>query len=324
MNDDLVVRRAGPNDLPAVLELLRESMGRADDARFDDLFRWKHLDNAFGPSPMWVACAGERVVGLRVFMQWEWLRAGEVLRSVRAVDTATHPEFQGRGIFTRLTLGALPELAEEGIGFVFNTPNEQSRPGYLKMGWAILGRAPAALRPLTLRRPQAFAALARREPAAHFSEPATFGEPVADVLGDCDLDALLARAAARDGRLRTNVSRGFLAWRYGSPLLHYRAVAAPKGVGEGLALVRVRRRGAARELVLAALLAPDPARSRRLAAAVRRAARGQADYALGLGAVPGCLPVPRFGPVVTAREVGGPPPDTVRAFDLTLGDIELF
>ena len=34
------------------------SMGRSDDSRFDDLFRWKHLENTFGPSPMWVACAG--------------------------------------------------------------------------------------------------------------------------------------------------------------------------------------------------------------------------------------------------------------------------
>ena len=51
-------------DLPAILALLQESMGRASDPRFEALFRWKHLENAFGRSPMWVACDGDRVVGL--------------------------------------------------------------------------------------------------------------------------------------------------------------------------------------------------------------------------------------------------------------------
>src|SRR4029079_3500391 len=102
--------------------------------------RWKHVDNAFGRSPMWVACDGERIAGFRAFMRWEFEGAGEVKRAVRTVDTATHPDYQGQGIFTKLTLAGLEELAAEGVDFVFNTPNDKSRPGYLKMGWHVLGR----------------------------------------------------------------------------------------------------------------------------------------------------------------------------------------
>ena len=30
---------------------------------------------------------------------------------------------------------------------MFNTPNDQSRPGYLKMGWQVVGRVPIGVRP---------------------------------------------------------------------------------------------------------------------------------------------------------------------------------
>ena len=62
------------------------------------------------------------------------------MRAVRAVDTATHPDFRGQGVFSALTLGALEELRSDGVAFVFNTPNERSRPGYLKMGWQPVGQ----------------------------------------------------------------------------------------------------------------------------------------------------------------------------------------
>ncbi|MCZ7535484.1 MAG: GNAT family N-acetyltransferase [Acidimicrobiia bacterium] len=166
-DDGLVIRPATADDLPAILDLLAAAMSRdTADPRFEALYRWKHEENAFGPSPAWVAsdpAAGGRIAGVRVFMRWEFDAGGERRRAVRAVDTATHPEYQGRGIFTRLTLHALEAVREEGVDFVFNTPNDQSRPGYLKMGWEQVGRMPVACRPrspLTLAR-----MLAARVPA---------------------------------------------------------------------------------------------------------------------------------------------------------------
>jgi GNAT superfamily N-acetyltransferase len=104
-------------------------------------------------------------------MRWEFLDGDRVVRAVRAVDTATHPDYQGRGIFTRLTLHALDELATEGIEFVFNTPNDQSRPGYLKMGWQVVGQLPTAVRPTRLAR---IARVAKaRVPAERWSTPST-------------------------------------------------------------------------------------------------------------------------------------------------------
>ena len=91
-------------DRDAILDLLRVSLGREVDDRYEALFAWKHVENAFGPSPAWIACDGDRIAGFRTLMRWEFLDGDQVVRAVRAVDTATHPDYQGRGIFTRLTL----------------------------------------------------------------------------------------------------------------------------------------------------------------------------------------------------------------------------
>jgi len=85
----LDIRPATPDDRAAILTLLQRSLGWDDDPRYEQLFRWKHETNAFGPSPTWVAVDGDRIAGVRMFMRWEFVRGGQVLRAVRAVDTAT-------------------------------------------------------------------------------------------------------------------------------------------------------------------------------------------------------------------------------------------
>jgi hypothetical protein len=319
---DLTIRRADDADLPAILDLLRASMGRADDDRFETLFRWKHLENAYGPSPMWVACEGERLAGLRVFMRWEFESDDGVLRAVRAVDTATHPDFQGRGIFTQLTMLALEEVSAEGVDFVFNTPNDNSRPGYLKMGWHELGRPIAAVRPTRLGTIHRLRSA--RTAAAHWSEPCAAGVGAIEFLRDQPaVDRLLARHVRSEGALRTRLTPAVLAWRFGLPELAYRVIADDSA--DGVAFVRIRRRGGAREAAVALDLAsPDNAARRRLFGRVRRALRRDADYLLALGSVPGFVPVRRLGPLVTARAAAGEPPHTISDLDLKLGDVELF
>ncbi len=324
-SDSLVVRPVADSDLPAVLDLLAASMKRdRSDARFEALFRWKHYDNAFGRSPGWVAMEGERLAGFRIMMRWEFTRRDDRFRAVRAVDTATHPDFQGRGIFTRLTKGALDSLRAEGIDFVFNTPNDQSRPGYLKMGWREVGVLPVRARLLS---PAGIVRMARaRVPAEHWSLPTTAGEPAIDVLAPRDdLDALLASLPAPP-RLRTRRTSAFLAWRYGLPDLDYRAMVLGGDLRRGVALFRVRRRGPARELVLADVVAPSAPDEVALTRAVVRAGRGVADYVVAIGDPPlrTFLTVPGQGPMLTWRAVTSEEFPPAPAWQLGLGDIELF
>ena len=117
MVTDIEIRRIHTADEPEVLPLIEATLGRRPDPRNAAFFAWKHYENAFGRSPSWVAVDGDRVVGLRTLMRWEFDTPSGPARAVRAVDTATHPDYQGRGIFSALTRQAVKELHDEGIDF---------------------------------------------------------------------------------------------------------------------------------------------------------------------------------------------------------------
>lgn len=325
MVDDLSLRPFRPEaDEGAVLDLLGASLGWVPDDLYAAFFRWKHAENAFGPSAAWVAEADGRLAGFRTFLRWEWVVPGRgVVRAVRAVDTATHPDFQGRGIFSKLTLHALEEMERQGVGFVFNTPNDKSRPGYLKMGWRLVDRLPVWARPRSLLTAPKLAGA--RVPAEKWSLPATSGQPAPEVLED---DAAVARLLATlpaPSATTTNRTPAFLRWRYGFPALHYRAVLAGASVQEGMAIYRLRRRGSAVEAAVCDILAPD-ADERVARLLMRRIVRQSgADYAVrlsGHGPRAAWLPVPGQGPTFVWRHVVDtePPP----SWALVLGDIELF
>ncbi|GGI05324.1 GNAT family N-acetyltransferase [Egicoccus halophilus] len=319
MADELEVREAVDTDLPQLLELLQSSLGWVPDAQYADFYHWKHHDNPFGRSPAWVATDGDRIVGLRVWLRWRFTDGERTWDAVRAVDTATHPDHQGRGIFRRLTTSSLEVLREQGVAHVFNTPNEQSRPGYLKMGWQQVGRLPVGVR---FRSPAAaLGAVRARVPADKWSLPATVGERAAEVLAD---DVRLGRllAATRLRGIATELSPAFLRWRYGFGPLHYRGLQED----DGLVLFRLRRRGPATECVVGHLLATDDAVAGRL---LRRMAREtRADQVLQIAARPhlrgGFLPLSGGGPILTWRALASTPMPPLGAWDLTMGDVELF
>ena len=71
------LRPATPDDREQILALLGVSLGWDDDARYRELFAWKHERNPFGPSLAWVVERDGRVVAVRLFMRWD-VPAGRV------------------------------------------------------------------------------------------------------------------------------------------------------------------------------------------------------------------------------------------------------
>lgn len=318
----IAVRAAVDADRAAILDLLASTLQWVPDELFDRFFSWKHETSPFGRSPAWVATDDDRIIGYRTFVRWEFEHPdGRIRRAVRAVDTATHPDAQGRGVFTRLTLHGIDELRADGVDFVFNTPNDQSRPGYLKMGWQIIGRPPVRVRPRGLR---GLARLARsRVPAEKWSEPATFGQAAAEAFAGADLDGV-AEALTTD-TLATNRTPTYLRWRYGFAPLHYRVVRRGDDLTDGFAVVRLRHRGAAVEGTVCELVVPggDGRAIRHLLGQVEGA-----DYLLVAGRLSpadgGLLPAPHQGPQVTWRALNEQEPPALRGWTLSLGDLELF
>ena len=210
------LRAATPGDKPAIIDLLRKSLGESTIPKSEILWNWKHEENPFGPSYLLLAEEDEKLVGVRAFMKWEWGWKGQIYKAIRAVDTATDPAYQGRGIFKKLTLEQLAICKREGVSFVFNTPNSQSKPGYLKMGWVEQGKLPLKfklLRPLSMAYLRLFRENKSVETVDHLS-PVIEWEP--------NIVPLVKKAVITGDYLSTRISPEYVSWRYErNPLFRY-------------------------------------------------------------------------------------------------------
>ena len=313
--EGIEVRRAQPHEEDEAVALCQQVLGHADDAAWPALFHWKHRENPFGDSPMWVAVHDGRIVAVRVFMRWAFRRGGREVRAVRAVDTATDPAYQGKGLFTALTLQGLRELEDEGVEMVFNTPNTQSRPGYLKMGWQVVGQMRPAM---NVRSPLALPRVVRsRVPASLFPDDLNLGVPIGEWL---DGGGLTRHPLPTGDGLLTAWTPDTLRWRFGSAVQPCRVVDD----GRAAVVVERRRRGQVTELVCLLALGSAAATDRLLRRTVREAG---ADVALRLGRPrphAGFLPVPGAGPTLTCRMLCPDPVPPLADWDLQLGTVVLF
>jgi GNAT superfamily N-acetyltransferase len=339
-SDALSIRSAQPEDVPRIIELLKESLGESQIPRNESYWTWKHFRSPFGASPTIVAESEGRIVGLRVFMRWRWRRESEELDSVRAVDTATHPEWQGRGIFTRLTRFLIEDVEKEGALFIYNTPNQRSRPGYLKMGWSSLGRTSLWIRPC--RPVRILTNIVVKSETAN-TIPETEHPSEVSVSWNLQSPALdrIIQAKVYDHRLTTNLSKEYLEWRYRDiPEFQYRAAGEWRNGAEALVIYRIVQRGALRELRLSEILhGREAACSLEAAKLIRKIIRrSRPDFvsAMAANSTPeqrvlvrsGFLPAPRLGPILTVRPLAsGPSRGNVMrrsAWRFSIGDLELF
>jgi GNAT superfamily N-acetyltransferase len=322
-----------------VLNLLSAALaGGPTGSRSSEFLRWKHVDNPFGSSPGLLAVDQGRVVGLRLFLRWEFRSAGRIIRAVRPVDTATHPDYQGRGIFRTLTQA----LADSLIGdadLIFNTPNDQSLPGYLKMGWQAVGVIPIHIHPVhKLRFVRHFPTARQGQPPGTPTIP--FGaRTIRDVLSEPSLSSLLEEAEpdAAESRLHTRRDLAFLRWRFADvPGLIYHAVTVESQSHlTGIAIGRIRRRGQLCEFTLADVICRqnDHSTVRQL---LRGVARLDVDHVAMHAAArsttssirksAGYVKVPQRGMRLVARPLStlSPDPTVMDSWRFTLGDLEVF
>jgi GNAT superfamily N-acetyltransferase len=313
--DTITTRHLDESDVLPVLDLMRAALGEPPLLRrTPELFAWKHFDNPFGRSLAVVAETDDRIVGLRAFMRWNLVTPdGGILHCVRAVDTATHPDYQRRGIFRRLTEETLELALAENMDLVFNTPNEKSGAGYLSMGWTEIGMIGVLARPS--------ARLATDRSRITDTEPENF---LADPQPAIPLD--VTDRAARG--LRTPRNGDYLRWRFGShPTARYFRVDS----ADSTAIVRPNVRKGRRELVVADVYGPRPRAALREAGRKSRSAYVAAWFSPGsperAAAIrSGLVPVPGVTALtLMARPLRDLDIDvtSMTSWDLAISDLEL-
>jgi GNAT superfamily N-acetyltransferase len=327
------IREASEGDIPEIVALLKVSLGESLMPKSERYWRWKHLENPFGPSPVLLCREGNLLIGVRAFMRWEWTYQGQVYRALRAVDTATHPDHQGKGIFKKLTLSLVDYCMKRGDHFVFNTPNQQSKPGYLKMGWIEVSKLPIQI--------------GIHNPLGMMKKFITSISPPANEIDSSRLKYYLEHdkinGLAEDHRrqmtrLITNVSAPYLTWRYRDvPVASYVAVGDEQG-GEltGLIIGRIKETRVGRELRITDRLLAKHGNSNELMRKLKDHVKElNIDYTT-VSATAHTYPkksAPNFhnkasvGPMVTARSLSMKDLHMLKDFNQwspSLGDLELF
>ena len=218
----LAVSRMQVDDLTNVLEALTEAFGDGFDPGW---FHWKHETSPWGRSEAWVARDDRGLLGVRMLLPWQFRSDPGTLRAYRPCDTVTVPRARGRGVFSRLTREAIANLEGEGA-FVFNTPNEQSKPGYLKMGfveWARVRQWLGTVRP----------------------KKSKLGQPIPPADSTCDATS-------------TAITNDFLIWRYQSCPKYRYELRGVDGAADSNGIVwRARRWRGVKLMVIAELWGPS-------------------------------------------------------------------
>jgi N-acetylglutamate synthase-like GNAT family acetyltransferase len=207
----MIIRKATESDIPEIIELLKISLGESLIPKSEVLWKWKHLQNPFGKSPVLIAEEGGTLIGVRAFLRWEFLENGKIHKACRAVDTATHPDYQGKGIFKNLTLSLIEDLKNQDVELIFNTPNSKSTPGYLKMDWEKWGKLPLKLN-------------------FHFSKSGKQKEvPSSDWDSISKLIRRIETTPREGATFQTRIVPGYLHWRFrDNPLFPYQFLSDGK------------------------------------------------------------------------------------------------
>jgi hypothetical protein len=212
------------------------------------------------------------------------------------------------------------------VKLIFNTPNEKSLPGYLKMGWTQVGRLSTTVMPTSLR---FFAVIGTaRTAAGRWPVPTELGDAAADAFQDRPALVELLATQPIPRKVWTRRTPELFAWRYGFEPLGYRVVRRGTTLKDGFAVFRRRRRGKAIECVLCDVVTPEDDQHivEALIDKVRRAA--DADYIIRLDqrrvTTGPFVRLPRVGPVLTCRPLDSSPAPALASWHLTMGDVELF
>lgn len=204
-----------PTDVASTLDIVRLLNSRLSGSMDARTFRWKHVNNPFGPSIILFArhVASGDMASVRALWRWNLLFEGKELAAGQPCDTATSSKHEKHGLFTELNRRALAEAQREGLQVLFNFPRPGVMSGALRMGWTDMGglySAISVLRPtqLAFRAIRSTRAPRRRQHTSSGSTTsvnwasASYAEPPSTdrVMGNRDVVTLAWRLASRPHR----------------------------------------------------------------------------------------------------------------------------
>jgi GNAT superfamily N-acetyltransferase len=100
---------------------------------------WLYVDNPDGKAVGYDAWDGERLAAHYVCIPARAWVEGREVPVLLSLNTATHPDYQGKGLFTKLAAMSFEAGAAQGYDGVYGVANANSTPGFVrKLGFQLV------------------------------------------------------------------------------------------------------------------------------------------------------------------------------------------
>jgi len=104
-----------------------------------EYLRWLYCENPAGAAVGFNAWDGGKLAAHYVCVPAHALVGGHAVNVLLSLNTATHPAYQGRGLFTKLAEITYVDGAEKGFESVYGVANANSTPGFTrKLGFQLV------------------------------------------------------------------------------------------------------------------------------------------------------------------------------------------
>jgi GNAT superfamily N-acetyltransferase len=107
---------------------------------------WQYVRNPAGPAVGFNAFSGETLAAHYVTLPIRVQLDGRACKGLLSLNTATHPQHQGKGLFTKLADATYQYAASQGYELVVGVANANSTPGFTrKLGFQLVSPLEARL-----------------------------------------------------------------------------------------------------------------------------------------------------------------------------------
>jgi len=133
--NNILMRKFKPSDIDGIIKLVNIVFNRNFTKEW---WKWKYELNPNGffgeEGDIWVAEADNKIVGYYAIMPETIKFYSKVITVAQSVDTAVHPDYRRRGIFTSLANKVYAD-AKNRYDFIYGFPSEMAYKGFIKLGW---------------------------------------------------------------------------------------------------------------------------------------------------------------------------------------------
>lgn len=131
--------RFTPDELQRYADLFSACFPTAGKLGSVAYLNWLYTENPLGEAIGFNAVDGNRLAAHYICTRALVNLDGAPVPALLSLNTATHPDYQGRGLFTRLAEATYEAGADERIGLVYGVANANSTPGFVrKLGFELV------------------------------------------------------------------------------------------------------------------------------------------------------------------------------------------